>query len=195
MNCTAQKREAAVRGLTLVEVLIVLILMSIVVSVALPNLNPGTADQLEAAADILIGDLDYGRSLAVSNNSTYEFVFQFGKNRYYLHHTGSNAALETLAASPFFETEADSGGGTRQVTDFDHVLTFGPTVGLLTTRRVSSGTGISSIEFQPLGNTTETDETEIWLTCGEGQRRLYIRITVSPVTGLATAGSVQSAAP
>jgi len=192
VTCFAKTR---CRGLTLVEVLIVLMLMSIVVSVVIPNLSPGAVDQLEAAGDIVVGDLDYGRSLAVSNNATYEFVFQTNKNRYYLHHTGTNSALENLAPSPFLVDEADTGGGTRQVADFNELLAFGPTVALLTIRRVPSGSSTTSVEFQPLGNTTATDVTEIWLACGGSGKRLYLPITISPVTGLATAGSIQTTAP
>ena len=62
-------------GLTLIELLIVVAVMGILAGLVLPSSNPSLHDQLRSAAQILAGDLAYGRSLAVTHNSRYQFTF------------------------------------------------------------------------------------------------------------------------
>jgi hypothetical protein len=51
----------------------------------------------------------------------------------------------------------------------------------------------SSVQFGPLGSTLgATSSTVLYLYSGSGGSRLYISITVDPVTGLATVGTPSS---
>jgi prepilin-type N-terminal cleavage/methylation domain-containing protein len=183
------------RGLTLVELLIVVAFMGIIAAMALPNFDPGVVDQLESAAYVTVGDADYARSLAVGNNSTYEIVFDFSKNRYYIRHTGANAALHDLPPSPYLVEESEGAGRTRQVADFAKMLPHGPTVTLHAVRRLPGNTSVGSVEFQPLGHTTQSNETIVWLVCGEGRLQRFVPVTISHITGLSSVGDVQTTAP
>src|SRR5688572_7962117 len=95
------RSQSANSGFSLVELLIVVSLMGILAALAIPTMNSGTHEELQAAAQLLCGDLAYGRSLAVANNSSYRFRFQASQNRYVLEHSGTNPALNTLPDAPF----------------------------------------------------------------------------------------------
>ena len=51
------------------------------------------------------------------------------------------------------------------------------------------------VEFGPLGETTQSEPTVIWLSSGEGSSRRYISVSIAPVTGLSSIGSFQAATP
>src|SRR5688500_9883392 len=64
------------RGLTLVELLITLAVISIVAALLIPQLGQQIPDQLSAVAQIVASDLEYSRALAVANNSQYRITFE-----------------------------------------------------------------------------------------------------------------------
>ncbi len=188
-------RRSARAGLTLVELLMVVVLMSIVTSMVIARFDPAVGDQLDAAARILIADLDYARGLSIAHNSKYSLVFDTAKNRYYLQHTGANAALNSLPKSPFLVDGLDGANKPIQIAEFAKLLTYGPAVRLHLARRVPSGIAASSVEFTSLGGTTSAEATEIWLACGNGNHLRYLAVTVQPVTGLGSLGTLMTSVP
>ena len=90
------------RAFTLVEVIMVILLISVLSAIILPSMNPSVYNQLQAAGEVVVNDLAAGRSLAVTNSSTYSFTFDLPNNQYYLQYSGSNSALSTLPSSPFY---------------------------------------------------------------------------------------------
>lgn len=180
-------------GLTLIELLIVVAVMGILAGLVLPSSNPSLHDQLRSAAQILAGDLAYGRSLAVTHNSRYQFTFDPSGNRYILEHSGPNAALDTLPVSPF---RAPGDPPDQQIVDFQELPHLGPTVriaGVGVNR--SPWVSVGNLEFGPLGETTRPRETVIWLAAGTGSGTRYITLHVNPVTGLTTVGSYTANGP
>ena len=169
-------------GFSLIELLIVMAVIGILAALVLPKNDPSLYDQLRSAAQILRTDLAYGRSLAVTNNSTYRLAFDTPNNRYVLEHSGSQTALDTLPESPFRHPDDPPD---QHVVDLDELPRIGPGVRLVAA--TSSGgvvAPVSDVEFGPLGETTRTSPTVIWLAAGFGSNTRYLTLTVNPVTGL-----------
>lgn len=176
----AGRRRSA--GLTLIELLMVIAVMGILVGLVLPRSNPTIDDQLRSAAHILRTDLAYGRSLAVTNNSTYRLTFDTAENRYILEHSGSKAALDTLPDSPL---RSPGDPPDQHVVDLDELPQMGPGARIVTA--ASGGATwqrVGQVEFGPLGGTTGSEPTRVWLAAGFGPETRYACLTVDPVTGL-----------
>lgn len=178
-------------GLTLIEMLMVVAIIGIFAATVIPSLNGNATENVRGAARIAAQDLGYARSLAVLNNSTYRVTFDTAGNRYTLTHVGTNTSYNTLPANPF---AGPGSTATEQVTDFDllPVLT-GTNVAL---HSVKAGTqAVTTLDFGPLGNTSRTDETVVWLTSGAGTAQRYVTVRVNPVTGLVSVDSIQATSP
>jgi prepilin-type N-terminal cleavage/methylation domain-containing protein len=171
------------RGYTLVEVMIAIAIMSIMAGAAIPLFQPDVAVELEATGRIISGELARVRDIAVANNSSYRLTFDLAQNQYYLEHSGTNAGLATLPTTIY---RHPSNTATRQYTNLDDLPHLGATPKLHAVVAVgSAATNVTTLEFDPLGATTQTAETQIWLTTGSGDGIRYICIRIDPVTGLA----------
>jgi len=180
-------------GFTLIELLIVIAMVGILVGLVLPETSPALDEQLRLAAQVLKSDLAYARSLAITNQSTYQITFDGEENRYVLSHSGSDESLDVLPDSPF----RNPGDPPEQhIVDFDELPRVGRGV-----RFVSAATldlfllPTDNIEYGPLGETTRGSYSVIWLAAGSGEETKYIWLLVYPVTGLAEEGSCSTYGP
>ncbi len=159
----------------------------------IPQLEPGNAEQLEGAAQILSADLAYARNLSVSHGSNYELTFFLDANRYVLQHSGTNSLLDALPPSAF---KSPNDPATEQSTDLDDLPRIGQAASFVAVLTLTPGpVYVSDVEFGELGETTRSEPTVIWLRCGAGADTIYLSVTVDPVTGLSSIGDIQSAAP
>ncbi len=184
-----------IAGFSLIELLIVIAVLAVLVGLVLPSSNPTLHDQLRSAAGILRGDLGYGCSLAVANNSTYRITFDVNNNRYLLEHSNDDLAfadLDTLPDSPFREPDDPP---TQHIVDLDELPRLGPSARLVAATAGSPPEPVVDVEFDSLGQTTRTAPTTIWLAAGYGAETRYIWISVNPVTGLAQIGDYSSTGP
>jgi len=175
-------------GFTLIELLIVIAVMGILIGLAMPSSGPAVNDHLRSTARILATDLHFGRSLADTNNSNYRITFSKLANSYTLEHSGADAALDMLPDSPF-RNPGDP--------DDQHVVCLGELPHVGPTVRIAAVAGYDSfleaakeVEYGPLGETTRSGTTIIWLSAGGGDELRYVQLTVNPITGL-----VETAAP
>jgi prepilin-type N-terminal cleavage/methylation domain-containing protein len=186
-------RRPTARGLTLIEVMITVAILGILAAILLPQLSSGVPERLAAAAEILVGEFDFARGLAVTNNSQYRLNFEPDENRYVLRHSGSNNLLNVLPESPF---GAPDDPPDERTTDLDDLPLPDPPVRLLGALRMAGlGQETTVLEFQPLGGTTANVETVVWLACGEGSDERFISVHIHPVTGLAEAGALVAELP
>ena len=169
-------------GFSLIELLIVIVIMGILAGLVMPSSSPSTYEQLRSAAQVLRNDLAYCRSLAVSNNSVYWIKFDGKENRYTLEHTGIPVGLDALPDSPFRER---GNAPDKQIVDLDELPNMGLTVRLAAAGTTGAVTQrVDNVEFGPLGETTRSRPTTIWLAAGQDLETRYITLTVNPVTGL-----------
>ena len=189
-QCTPRESRS---GFSLVELLIVIILVSILAKMAITSAAASTYDQLRSTANILAGELNYARSLAVGNNSSYRFDIDVPGNRLTMQHTGADATLNTLPSSPF---RAPTDPSTQYIVRLAELPNLGMDVNVLGAQAVgNTTTNITSIEFGPYGATTQTNTSLLWLTAGRSASRRFINVSVNPVTGLASVGSYTGTAP
>jgi hypothetical protein len=167
--------------------------MGILAGIVLPRSEPGLYDQLRAAAQVVAGDLAYGRSLAVTNNSEYRFTFDTDGNRYVLEHSGDDSTLDTLPDSPF---RSPHDPPDQQIVALEELPHVGPTVRIVeVAAQGTASQSVDDLEFGPLGGTRRSEETVIWLVAGRGAATRYIRLHVNPVTGLTTVGDFSAVGP
>jgi len=180
-------------GFSLIELLLVVLVMGILASMVLAEFQPNLQSQLESVAQITISELDYARGLAVNYGSKYKVTFDKAQNRFVVEHSGTNASLNTLPPNPF---QSPGSSATQRVTDFDDLPQLGARV---TIHRVvtvaTSWTDVTELEFTSLGSTTSSASTSIWLTAGSGKNQRFMQVSVDPVTGIASIGTVTSATP
>lgn len=181
-------------GFTLIELLLVVAILGILSALVLPDAHSSVPEQLDGAAHALVSDLAWARSLAVDYESKYRVTFNVATNSYLLEHTGTNTALDTLPRLP---TQTLSDTTDEYVVRLDDA----PTLGASAAKLLAAGTAGSlatttaTVEFGPLGETTSSAETLIWLTAGTNQARRYLAVSVDPITGLAWVGELTATLP
>ena len=191
---TAANRQRA--GFSLVELLIVVSLMAVLAGAIIPHMQPDVVSQLTNLAHILVVDLGYAQNLAITNDSCYQITFDTSSGRYTLKHSGSNPTFNVLPPAPLGRGDDPVD---QQITRLSDLPRMGTGVHILTVLEQAgiSGTptAVADVEFTPLGATSRTAPTTIWLTAGAATGQRYLPIEINPVTGLATTGPLTAIAP
>jgi len=180
-------------GVSLIELMIVIAIMSIMAASVITSGSPTIQQQLDAAAQIVMSDMDYFLSLATSNGSSYRVTFNLAQQQYVMKHTGSDNLLDALPEMPFRSLDDPTG---------EHIVRLADLPGITTEVRLyavlamsNSPRRITELEFTPLGSTIEAEDTVLWLAAGSSGDRRYIPIQINAVTGLASVGEMQTTAP
>ena len=110
-----------------------------------------------------------------------------------LEHSGTNAALNTLPDSPF---RAPNDPPEQHIVDLDELPRMGPPVTLVVVATSEAAPcRVIDVEFGPLGETTRSQTTVIWLGCGQDSDRRYLALEINPVTGLTDVGDFSAEGP
>lgn len=185
------QRTTARRGFSLPELLITVLVMAILAGAMIPYFRSADPERLTGIAETCLAEFDYARNLAVTNNSKYRLTFSVSGNKFYLEHSGTNSALASLPPSPY---DLPTDPPTRHTTDIAKSPIAGVKLFAVVTRG-SSVANTTTLEFNPLGNTTAADKTEIWFVVNQGANARYISVTINPVTGLTDLGAFTARAP
>ncbi len=170
-------------GYTLVEMMIVIVILGILATVAVPAMNNQSTTGLKSAGRVFASDLRLASDLAVQYGTEYTVDFDIARNQYQLRHSG------TANPPPLHNPHAPPGTAVGV-----YVVELGPFGGngtnpkglrLLRAELKTSNQSVTNISFGPQGGTgpTRQDDTEIWLCRGSGNALEYLRLTVSAVTG------------
>ncbi|NIO47244.1 MAG: hypothetical protein GTN77_10755, partial [Planctomycetales bacterium] len=93
---------------------------------------------------------------------------------------------DKLPDSPFRGPEDPPG---QHIVDLDELPHLGRTVRLAAVAQSGAfPQRVSSVEFGPLGETTRSAPTAIWLAAGPDSDARYVVLTVDPITGLVDVG-------
>ena len=87
------------RAFTLIEVIMVVVIMAIGALLIVPMISSGADFQLRAAANIITADLDYAKSLAITNQDYYSIIFDAANESYELQDADSNVVADPVRAS------------------------------------------------------------------------------------------------
>jgi prepilin-type N-terminal cleavage/methylation domain-containing protein len=183
-------RRSQRTAMTLIEVLLVVALMAILAGLAIPNANPSILEQLRSSAGIVAADLAYARSESVTYGSDFRVTFSVKDGAYDIEHVGANGALDDVLRNPFDDESASAG---RYHVILAELPNLGPQVRLAGVSTIDADgepqSRVSDVTFGPLGETTRSQDTRIWLAVGSGSSGNTITVHVNSVTGLATVES------
>lgn len=179
----ARPRLAPRRGVSLLEVTIVLTLMAILMTVAYPALRPGEAERLRSAADLLAADLRLAQSLAVRDGTN--FTLSLTAEGWKIEHSGTGPA-------PTLPTPALGGVGTGYEVKV-RMLVGRPVAS--TGRLANSGAAATAVTFSSTAGTTATQTVVFWLTTGSGSETRSVPVAVSQVSGRAVVGDMRVGSP
>ena len=69
-------------GFTVIEILVVVVIIAIAAMIAVPMMTSGASMQIRSAANVIAGDLEYAKSMAISRQNIYAVVFDKDNDSY-----------------------------------------------------------------------------------------------------------------
>ena len=76
------RRRDSMRGFTVVELLIVVVILSIAALTAIPMMSSASSVQIRSAANLIMADLEYAKSMAITRGQNYSVVFSATTDSY-----------------------------------------------------------------------------------------------------------------
>lgn len=170
-------------GHTLIEMLIVMTVIGILATIALPAVSNSSSTSLKSAGRIVASDLRLASDLAVQYGTQYTLTFDLTKNQYQLALTGPGNPPPLQ--NPYAPSGTPAGTYIVSIGQIDGNSADSNGVRLLGAKLKTGGQSVNNISLGSLGGTgpARTDDTEIWLMNGPTWNPQYLRLTVTAVTG------------
>ncbi len=170
---------------TLIELAVVVVLLAIVASILIQRTDTSVAERLEAAGAVVASDLAYVRGLAVAHGATYEITWNSARDTYQVDRI-AGTGMRVAVPPPVFLSSPDPNRFIEEL----GALPSGPCelVGVETV--TAPRQTLSSLQFGPTGVVDPPQAIRIWLAAGQGSSRLYLPVTISHPTGVASVGEV-----
>ena len=75
-------RRSSNGGFTVIELLIVVVILAIAALTAIPMMSSASSLQIRSAANLMMADLEYAKSMAITRGQNYSVVFDAGADSY-----------------------------------------------------------------------------------------------------------------
>lgn len=174
---------------TLVELLIVIMLISILLSVALVSTETSPSHSLETTARTVAADLRLARNYAIKFNSEYTVHFSLDSQSYEIEHTGSGNL-----PVPQDHLAGTAAASDKYIKQFQiQSMNLPDQVSLRQVQLKTSETNVSDLTFGPQGGTGpgRNEDTILILSTVRNGTTYYIPITISWITGQAWIEDIQ----
>ncbi len=148
-----------VKGFTTIEILIVVVIIAIAAFTAIPMMSSASSMQVRSASNMIIGDLEYAKSIAISRCQNYSVVFDTSAESYEIQDQSG-----TVIAHPVKK-------------GFDYIIDFQNDSRLNKVNIGSTTLSGNTVSFNSLGS--PDNGGTITIEAGGNS----ITITIEPVTG------------
>jgi len=96
-------------GFTIVEIIIVVVILAIAALAAVPMMSNAGSVQLRAAANMVLADLEYAKSMAISRGQNYSVVFDINNESYQIKDQFDNVIQHPVGKDDYIVSfQADS---------------------------------------------------------------------------------------
>ena len=162
------------RGFSIVEVLIVVMVIAIAAALAVPRMRDSEAAQLRSAANLLLADLSYAQAESITHATDTRLLVLGANNKTYW--IAAKSKPNDPITNPADRLPYKVVFGESRASALGKVTIFSSAVG-----------GDARLGFGAYGQLDQTSAATITLTAGG----MKITLTVDPVTGQTTIGSIQ----
>ena len=83
-------RRSAIGGLTVIELLIVVVILAIAALTAIPMMSSASSIQIRSATNLIMADLEYAKSMAITRGQNHSVVFDPGTDSYQIEDQNNN---------------------------------------------------------------------------------------------------------
>lgn len=147
-------------GFTMVEILIVVVVIAIAAFTAIPMISSAGSIQIRSASNMIIGDIEYAKSISITRSQPYSVVFDTTNERYRLEDQSGTVITHPVRKQ------------------FDYIIDFKNDGRLSKVNIVSTTFSGNKITFDSLGSPVGNGGTIIIEAGGDS-----VTIKVEPVTG------------
>jgi len=157
---TGYMRRGSICGFTMIELLIVVVILAIAAMTALPMMSSAATVQIRSAVNLVMADLEYAKSMAISRGQNFSVVFDTNSDSYRIEDQDGNVIPHPVKKG------------------FDYTVSF-PSDSRLNRVDVAgvNFNGTQRVEFDCLGS--PDNGGTVSLQAGDATAQ----ITVEPVTG------------
>lgn len=89
-GCFEYGRRDLLGGFTIIELMIVIVILSIAALTAIPMMSSASSMQIRSATNLIMADLEYAKSMAITRGQNYSVVFNVGADSYQIEDQSGN---------------------------------------------------------------------------------------------------------
>jgi len=89
-------RRDSMGGFTVIELLIVVVILAIAALTAIPMMSSASSMQIRSAANLIMADLEYAKSMAITRGQNYSIVFDTDTDSYQIEDQDNNVILHPV---------------------------------------------------------------------------------------------------